>query len=192
VLHRSSATANATVSHARVVVALHWVLAAALFAELVLGWWMLEVPKSPPGLRAAWFNLHKSIGLTIAIAVLALLVWRATHPVPAHSALPGWQRRAALINHAALYVCMLLIPLSGYLGSTFTRYPVRYFGVVLPDWNRDWPAAKELMSTVHNAAVWVFVAMLAIHIIAALWHWFHRDAVCTRMGLPKLPKLSGS
>jgi cytochrome b561 len=90
-----------------------------------------------------------------------------------------------------MYLCMLIIPLSGYLGSTFTRYPVRYFGVVLPDWNRDWPAAKELMSTVHAATVWLFMALLALHIAAALWHWFQRDEVCTRMGLPVLPRLSG-
>jgi cytochrome b561 len=177
--------------YTRFAVALHWLLALALFAQLALGWWMLELPKSPPGLRAGWFNLHKSIGLTIVMVVLLGLRWRAAHPPPRHAKLPEWQLRAARLNHAAIYICMLLIPLSGYLGSTFTRYPVRYFGVVLPDWNRDWPAAKELMSSVHAAAVWLFMALLAVHIAAALWHWFKRDEVCARMGLPVLRRLSG-
>jgi cytochrome b561 len=170
--------------YTRTAIATHWLLAAALFAQLALGWWMLDLPKSPPGLRAGWFNLHKSIGITIALVVLLRIVWRARHPVAAHASLPGWQRAAARATHAALYACMLVIPLSGYLGSTFTRYPVRYFGLVLPDWNRDWPAAKEWMSGIHHAAVWLLMALVALHVAAALWHWLRRDAVCARMGLP--------
>jgi cytochrome b561 len=180
---------SSTVCYSRFAVALHWLLAAALFAQLALGWWMIDIPKSPPGLRAGWFNVHKSIGLTIALVVLVRIVWRTIHPVAAHGALPAWQRQAARLNHALLYLCMLAIPLSGYLGSTFTRYPVRYFGIVLPDWNRDWPAAKELMSAVHYAGVWLFMTLLALHIAAALWHWLKRDPVCARMGLPALPRL---
>lgn len=183
---------NSTVSYSRLAVTFHWLLAAALFAQLALGWWMVDLPKSPPGLRADWFNVHKSIGLTIALVVLVRVVWRGTHPVAPHAGLPAWQRHAARLNHAALYVCMLAIPLSGYLGSSFTRYPVRYFGIVLPDWNRDWPAAKELMSALHHAGVWLFMSLLALHVAAALWHWRKRDAVCGRMGLPSLPRLSRS
>jgi cytochrome b561 len=172
--------------YSRAAIAVHWLLALALFAQLALGWWMLDLPKSPPGLRAGWFNLHKSIGLTIALVVLVRVVWRATHRVPADDELPAWQRNAARLNHAALYACMLVIPLSGYLGSTFTKYPVRYFGVVLPDWNRDWPAAKQLMSSIHLGAVWLLMALIAVHVAAALWHWLRRDTVCARMGLPAL------
>jgi cytochrome b561 len=162
---------------------MHWLLAAALLAELALGWWMQALPKSPPGWRADMYNLHKSIGITIALLLPLRIVW-ATRGAPSFGWLPRWQQRAAQWTHAALYLCMLLIPLSGYLGSTFTRYPVRYFGVALPSWNHDWPAAKEWMSIAHSIAVWLFVALLALHIAAALWHWLRRDAVCPSMGLP--------
>lgn len=183
----SAASTSATVPYSRVAIALHWLLAAALFAQLALGWWMIDLPKSPAGLRAGWFNVHKSIGITIALVVLGRAMWRTRHPV-AGAALPRWQQVAAALNHAALYTCMLVIPLSGYLGSTFTRYPVRYFGFALPDWNRDWPAAKQLMSAVHYATVWLFMTLVALHVAAALWHWLRRDAVCARMGLPALSR----
>src|SRR5438067_2492490 len=104
---------NSAVGYTRVAVLLHWLLAAALLAQLALGWWMLELPKSPVGLRAGWFNVHKSIGLTIAAIVLLRLGWRLRHGAPAHAEMPPWQRRAADASHALLYVCMLLIPLSG-------------------------------------------------------------------------------
>jgi cytochrome b561 len=167
-------------------------LAIALLAQLALGWWMLELPKSPPGLRAGWFNLHKSIGLTIAVVAAVRIVRRLMRPTAADPHLPGWQRRAARLTHALLYGSMLVIPLSGYLGSSFTRYPVLYFGIALPAWNRDWPAAKQLMSSVHHAAVWLFMALVVLHVAAALWHWLRRDSVCSRMGLPPPPALSRS
>lgn len=171
-------------SYTRAAVVVHWLLAAALLAQLVLGWWMTDLPKSPPGLRAGWFNVHKSIGLTIALVVLARLWRRARHPVAPDRRLPAWQRRASRVNHAVLYLCMLALPASGLAGSNFTRYPVLYFGVRLPGWHHDWPAAKELMSAIHWTAVWVLMALVTLHVAAALWHWLRRDAVCARMGLP--------
>ena len=145
---------------------------------------MLDLPKSPPGLRAGWFNWHKSIGLTIALFVLVRLSWRLAHPVPDHAAFPAWQQRAAATSHRLLYTCMLLIPLSGYLGSVFSGYPVRYFGVVLPAWTAAWPAGKQAMSALHYGAVCLFMGLVALHIGAALWHWSRHDGIAQRMGLP--------
>jgi cytochrome b561 len=175
---------NSTVRYTRIARLLHWLLAAALLYQLALGWWMLDVPKSPPGLRAGWFNWHKSIGITIALVVLARLAWRLAHPAPAHAALPAWQQRAATTSHVLLYACMATIPLAGYLGSVFSGYPVRYFGVVLPAWAAAWPAGKQAMSALHYAAVWLFMGLVALHVAAALWHWRRHDGVAQRMGLP--------
>jgi cytochrome b561 len=171
----------------RGVIALHWLLAVALLVELALGWWMQELPKTPPGLRAGWFNLHKSIGITVALALPLRIWWGVTRAKLPRDALPAWQWHASQAAHWALYACMVVMPLSGYLGSTFTKYPVRYFGLTLPDWNRDWPAAKELMSSIHWASVWLFVLLLAAHVAAALWHWSRSDGVCARMGMPPFP-----
>ena len=148
--------------------------------------------QEPPGLRAGWFNLHKSIGLTIAAVVLLRVLWRTARPLAVDASLPVWQRHASRVTHALLYLCMLAIPLSGFLGSNFTRYPVLYFGMPLPGWNHDWPAAKQWMASLHYAAVWLLMALITLHVAAALWHWLRRDAVCARMGLPPPPTLSRS
>ena len=167
-----------------VAVFLHWLLAVALLGQLVLGWWMVGLPKAPPGLRAGWFNVHKSIGLSIAAVVLVRLAWRFTHGIAAPDFLPRWQQRAARVNHALLYLLMLLIPTSGYLGSAFSGYPVRYFGRVLPAWAASWPAAKTFMSWTHLTCIILFMALLLLHVGAALWHWSRRDGVAARMRLP--------
>ena len=40
---------------------------------------MQEIPKSPPGVRADAFNLHKSIGLCLLALMLFRLGWRIAH-----------------------------------------------------------------------------------------------------------------
>ena len=172
--------------YSRAAIALHWVLAIALAVQVALGWWMLDIPKSPPGLRAGWFNLHKSIGITIALLVLVRLAWRAAHTPPQADLGPAWQRAAARWTHRLLYACMLAMPLTGFLGSSFTRYPIKFFGVTLPTPHVDWPAAKQLMSDLHYGAACLFMALLAMHVGAALWHWLQRDGVTARMGIPSL------
>jgi cytochrome b561 len=173
-------------SYGRTAVLLHWLLALCLLGQLALGWWMLDIPKEPPGMRASWFNLHKSIGLMLTFLVIFGLAWRTRHPVAQAAALPPWQRRAARRTHAALHVCMLVIPLSGYLGSSFSGYPVRFFGWVLPTWTSSWAAGKQAMSSLHYAAVCLFMALLLLHIGAALWHVLRRDDIAERMGLTGL------
>lgn len=178
---------SAVARHTRTAIALHWAIALLLFGELALGWWMLGVPKSPPGVRAGWYNVHKTAGIVIALAVLARIVWRASHREEDIAAMAPWQRVASQVAHGLMYACMLVMPVAGLAGSMFTSYPIRFFGVVLPVWQRDWPAAKALMSDVHEAVAWIFVLLIAMHVAAALWHWWQRDGIAARMGMPSLP-----
>lgn len=170
-------------------IALHWLVAALVLGQLALGWWMIDLPKSPPGLRAGWFNVHKSIGLTIGLLMLARLWWRARHPAPPlPESLPRWQVLAARANHAALYACLLLMPLSGYLGSVFSGYPIKYFGMVLPQWGWASPPLKDFFSVVHFITVWLLMALIALHLAAALKHLLaNRDSVFARMWPARAP-----
>jgi len=151
--------------------------------QFALGLAMQEVPKGVDGARAWWFNLHKSIGLTIGVLMLARLAWRLGHPAPPLPlTMAPWQRKAALINHALLYACLILQPLWGYLGSTFTKYPIKYFGVTLPKWGWDSVPLKDLFSTLHFVTAWVLMLVVAVHVAAALKHLLvDRDEVFQRM-----------
>jgi cytochrome b561 len=144
---------------------------------------MITIPKSPPGVRAGWFNVHKSIGITLAVLILARLIWRLMHRAPPLPAtMPKWERIAAKANHFLLYACMILMPVSGYLGSSFTKYPILYWGIKLPQWGWDSPQLKDLMSQVHLTTVVIFIALIALHIAAALKHWLvDRDGIVERM-----------
>ena len=182
----------ATHRYDQVAMALHWLVAIGVIAQIALGLWMLDIPKLPAGVRASWFNLHKSIGITVGMLIVVRLSWRLTHrPPPLPSTMPRWQVRAAKASHWLLYACMLTMPLSGFLGSIFSGYPIRYFGTTLPNWGWKDDAAKEFLSTVHFVAAIMFVSLIKLHVLAALKHLFiDRDGVFHRM-LPRLRHRSG-
>jgi cytochrome b561 len=169
--------------YGKVAMALHWTIAALALAQIALGWWMLGVPKFPEGLRAGWFNLHKSLGLTIGLIMLVRLAWRLGHPAPPlPQGTPRWEQRAARASHFLLYAALIAQPLAGYLGSSFSGYPIRYFGVALPRWGWDAPALKALFSAIHLGVACFITALVALHILAVLRHLARRDGVFARMG----------
>jgi cytochrome b561 len=184
-------TPHATHRYDQIAMTLHWLIAIGVIAQIILGLWMIEIPKSPPGARAYWFNLHKSIGMTLGVLIVMRLSWRLTHqPPPLPSTVPRWQVRAARVSHWLLYACMITMPLAGYLGSTFSGYPIKYFGLPVPGWGWKDEALKEFFSTVHFVAAVAFISLIKLHVLAALKHlWFDRDGVFHRM-LPR--RLAGA
>jgi cytochrome b561 len=170
-----------SVRYGSVAVALHWTIAGLALAQIALGWWMIGLPDKT-GVQRDWFNLHKSIGLTIFALMLVRLAWRLTHPAPPLPGwLPRWQAIAARVNHGLFYGALIAQPVVGYIGSSFTRYPVKYFGVTLPAWGWDAPPIKAFFSGVHLALACLITAAVAVHIAAALVHLLRRDGVFERM-----------
>jgi cytochrome b561 len=168
--------------YTRVAVALHWLLALALIGQFGLGLWMEEIPKDPPGVRAYWFNLHKSIGLLIVLFVLWRMGWRVAHAVPPLNNTPAWQVKIAKLTHGLMYLLMLLIPVTGFLGSSFSQYPVKFFGMVLPRLWEPQAAYKEVLSEVHEATALLLAGLVVLHLLAVVWHTVvKKDALLNRM-----------
>jgi cytochrome b561 len=188
--HDAPALAASVARYNGVAQLLHWLIGLAVLGQIALGWWMIGLPNTPPGYQAGWYNIHKSIGLSIGLLVLLRIVWRLRHPAPVLPAtLAAWQRLAARCSHALLYLCLVLMPLSGFLGSSFTKYPIKFWGMVLPRWIDPSPAAKELCSQIHYATVCLFMLLIALHIAAAIKHALAGDGVFRRMwpGAPAAP-----
>jgi cytochrome b561 len=168
----------------RMMVVLHWVLAIGLFYQLGLGLWMEDIPKDPPGIRAEWFNLHKSIGICLGFLILWRLGWRVTHSVPAPPlGNTEFQNKLSKWAHRVLYACMMVLPVSGFLGSSFSPYPVKFFGIPLPKLWEPSPEGKEFFSEVHEVSAFIMMIVIILHLCAAVWHqWIKRDGLLSRMG----------
>jgi cytochrome b561 len=152
-------------------IALHWILAILLIFQLYLGLAMIDIPKGPESERAFWFNLHKSVGIIIALFVIFRIIWRLTHNIPAYStALKSWQKVASKWSHRLLYLCMVVMPLTGIIGSIFSKYPIKFFGYVLPKIVNSNLIIKEIASDIHQFFAFFFLLLIIIHITAALKH----------------------
>jgi len=161
-----------TARYDRFSVFLHWLMAALILGQIALGVWIIGLPKDSSGLRASWFNVHKSWGMLLGLLILLRLAWALLRPrVPA---LPQARhlQLAARGAHGVLYALMLVMPLSGFLGSVFSGYPIRFFGMKLPKIAERWDAAKDLLSAVHQVSAMALVLLIALHVAAFFYHQY--------------------
>jgi cytochrome b561 len=160
---------------------LHWLTAALIVANWLLGLAMVPMHISPRKLQ--WYLVHKSIGLTVLLLSSLRLGWRAVRPPPAPVAMPRWQRRAASASHALLYVLLFAIPLSGWLYSSATGVQVVHLGVVpLPDLVPKDRALGDALRLVHVSLNALLFVVFCVHVAAAIKHHVvDRDTALVRM-----------
>ena len=171
--------------YTRTAIALHWLIALAVICQIGFGWTLQEIPRGTPE-RTIYVNFHKSSGLIIGLLILMRLAWRLTHrPPPLPASMAAWERAAARSNHALLYGCMLIMPIAGYTASNFSKFGVKLFNaVLLPPWGADDRAIYAFFNGLHVGTSYVFVALIALHVLAALKHLLvERDEVFRRMWL---------
>ena len=177
---------NAPLRYTTPAIVLHWLVALLIVAGFPLGLYMVDLPLSPDKLKL--YSYHKWIGVTVLLLVAVRLGWRLTHtPPPLPAGIAAWQRHASAIVHGLLYVLMVAIPLSGWLMSSAKGFQTVWFGVLplpdLVDKNRE---LGELLAEVHKFLNFTLLALVVMHVGAALQHHFiERQPFLQRMGLGK-------
>lgn len=163
-------------------ITLHWLLVLLVFVLYGLGWYMVEIPKGTPPV-AYFYNLHKSIGLLAAVPIVLLMIWRATHQVPPLPAsVPRWQVKATETSHVLFYVCLVVMTLSGFIESNFTKYGIKFFGYQLPVLGWEDKTIYLVFNRIHVFTSYLFAALIAVHVLAALKHLLlDKDGVFQRM-----------
>ena len=166
--------------YSRTAVVLHWLLAILLTLTTLIGWRMMWIEHEPGAEQ--WFDLHKSIGLVIASLVVLRVLWRLTHrpePLPPG---PPWEARLASITHGLLYVLIVALPITGYLGASYTKAGVEWFGIATPRWTAPDHDTAELFFTAHGVLLWTAVVLVLLHVAGALKHLLvDKDGIFQRM-----------
>jgi len=175
---------NPSTRYTTTAMALHWLTALFIFTTFPLGVYMHELALSP--LKLQLVSYHKWLGVTIFLLTVARLAWRATHvPPPLPETIPLWQQRAAHGLHFLLYVLLLTIPLTGWLMSSAKGFPVVYLGLVqLPDLVGKDKVLGDLLAEVHEMLNFGLLALVGMHIAAALKHHFIEHDDTLRRMLP--------
>lgn len=168
----------------------HWTIVALIAVQAPVGVYMAyrgNTLKIWDAVTGGLYTGHKLIGVTILLVVLCRLAYRLTHGTPTDEpTLEPWQKVASHLNHWGMYVLLLCVPVAGYIGiSLFPALDILGLfslpAVVEP--NREASATAFL---VHRLLGRLLVLLVAIHVAAALFHYFIRkDNVLARM-LPSL------
>ncbi len=160
----------------------HWSVGVLVLILLPVGFLMTGMEFSPSKLTL--YMLHKSFGITVLVLVIGRAAWRIISPrpkkLPTHK---EWEDKLAKAVHFALYVCLILMPLSGWVMSSAGGFPATFFGLfplpVLMQKNED---VFEITRNVHTVIAWSILGLLALHFAGAFkHHLIDRDETLQRM-----------
>jgi cytochrome b561 len=159
---------------------LHWLVALLVAVQFVIGWTMPDVHRDtlPNGL-IAW---HLGVGAAIVAAVACRIVWRATH-TPQPAALSRALSVLSGVTHGLLYLLLVAVPLAGWANASSRGWAVKLFGMIrYPDLTQTGSPTGHALGDVHSVLAWVLLALIVLHVGAALFHRLVlKDDVLQRM-----------
>jgi len=161
--------------------AFHWAVVVLLVVQAPLGWIMDGLRRGQP--PDTPLTVHVTIGMAILVLIVLRFLWRLSHPVAPESSLPRWQRATSEWVHWLLYFVVLLTTLTGWLLDSARGTDAQFVvGVPLPRLVPWGSTLGQAIGRWHATLVWVLVALVSLHVLAALVHYFvYSDGVMQRM-----------
>lgn len=164
---------------------LHWTIALMVVVQIVAGVGMTSEPLV--GVADPLFVLHKGMGAVLLVLVVVRILWRVTHrPPPFPGFMPTLEQRIASATHAAIYVLLLVMVVSGYVRTIGDGFPIEMLDALgVPPLIPVMPRVAGIMLVVHQFAVVALVALVAVHVSAVLrHHLIDRNPALVRMWPP--------
>lgn len=177
--------------YTKTAIILHGLIALGIFAMFALGWYMGDIPKEaakqtgfdlfdlglftwnlaePVSPRTFYFNLHKSIGITLLALIAFRVYWRITHRPPAMlTSYKSWETKLAITIHHSLYLLMVATPLTGLIMAINSKYGIMWFGIDLISGldNKD---LRGLFKEAHEVIGTILLLAIIVHTVGALKH----------------------
>jgi cytochrome b561 len=168
----------ATTRYKAIAVAIHWLSAALILSQIVIGLKFADMPKGSEKMDV--FSWHKTVGVLILLLAVARLAVRLINPPPPFPAdFPKWERAAALWMHRIFYFLMFALPITGL--SLVSERAVG--GMTDLRWGLKFPAISlGPVGEAHELLAWGLIGLLILHVLAALkQQFFDKTAVANRM-----------
>ena len=176
-------TGDRPVRYRKIVMWIHWITAILVLMQVYIGFVFHDLPRGSEE-RAFVFGWHKTWGVLILLLALARLAVRLMNPPPPFpSDYPTWKRFVAVWSHRLFYVLLVALPLTG-LAAVSGRAEDGWVALQL---GLKFPAIPGIsedneFGDVHETLVLVTLALVALHVAAALYNQFiDRGPVAGRM-----------
>jgi len=160
---------------------IHWLMAVFITLDLV-------VARKFGGDMELWDRLdsridHASLNLVVMCLFLLRVYLRRKHGAPsATTNMSNWQVSLSKITHLGIYMLMASLFVTGLITALNVTDPLPAFAAYdFTLGNKD-ETLFQFVRQFHEAATQVMIALIALHVIAAIYHQvFLRDQVMSRM-----------
>jgi cytochrome b561 len=187
---------NSPVRYGRAAMLFHWSIAALVLFEFGSALSFRLFNPGELGYVHSAYRLHMSSGMILLVASLSCLIWRLLHAYPLLPRdMSAITRALAKSAHISLYIFIIIVPLTGWLILSARSSPVGILG------NFHWPQValishsdysqrvkiNDALVPIHAVLSYAGMCLVALHVLASLYHHFWRgDDVLTRMLPPKV------
>lgn len=162
-------------------VLLHWMV-ALLFVLAITGIVGRGLLPSGHAWRPGMRSMHVVVGQVIFLLALVRVVVRLRSGMPHLDGAPAWSVWIRRVAHGLLYAVMLGQPLTGVMFMQAGDKTVSLFGLALPTFMPSDPQLHFQLKDLHVFVGNAFYALIALHVLAALWHHgIRRDDTLRRM-----------
>lgn len=144
---------------------------------------MFMLPQHSPKIDLYINQLHKPIGIVVFVLAFLAIVWKLINPHPAFpNTMPQWEKTLAYYNHWLLYILLLIMSFTGFATSMLAGKPPNFFGLYQFPVLEENKALSNFLFEIHEFTAYLLVALIIVHILAALKHHFiDRDVILKRM-----------
>ena len=124
------------------------------------------------------------VPIAFGVLVLRLILRIVLGAPPPPPDLAPAARRASAAVHGLLCVLLLAMPVLGWAATAAGGFPVEFFNAKLPGLIAKDKDLSETLFGLHGMDGWTILALVSMHIAAALGHWLiKRDGIMRRMNL---------
>jgi cytochrome b561 len=194
---------NTAQNYGRIARWLHWgtaLLFLLAYCAVYYRHWFTE-DKTPENWTA--LQLHLSVGVTIAVVVALRILWRLMNRVPDPEPGTRLEHLAAHAGHYALYAIMVIMPVTGYIGTGvntefFFLFDIPKFeetalftALVSDGLGTTFEAFEKPVDFIHKdiLGAWVVWLLIVGHVLAAVYHHVvKKDRTLYRMSFKALPE----
>ena len=180
---------NSTTSYGSIAKWFHWATAALFLASYIAIYyrhWFTEA-KTPENWTA--LQLHLSIGVTIGVVVMLRILWKVINQNPDLEPGSRIEHLAAKSGHYALYVVMIVMPVTGYIGTgvntefffifNIPKFESTYlFNMLVTNGlEMTFKEFEKPIDFIHKniGGAWLVWLLILGHIMAALYHHFVKN-----------------
>ncbi|MCH8265585.1 MAG: cytochrome b/b6 domain-containing protein [Proteobacteria bacterium] len=168
----------------KITVMLHWVLASSVLFLFASSWWMLSLPLPSAEFtyRVLPFQLHKNIGMTLLLITVTMAAIRIANGSNRHLDKPDRMQKLAALDHLIMYFLLAACCFSGYLSSSYSGWETSFWWILnLPAWAEENDDLNILFSGLHLWSCWALLAVMTLHIGAAIYHGIVDDGLINKM-----------